>query len=112
MLQKIKTLPFNIIAQSYQNSQQLQLEELCNGYTAINTGDTLVYVNNVPLKPYPSGHPELSGESYTVAGNFGEVYVGANGAISIAFVAGGAAPQVTIIQKFYLPNNPRIQPEI
>ena len=102
---------YNQAGQSYFDSQSVQVIPFCNGWVAINKGDTLVRVNGIPLKPYPPGHPELSGESYGVAGNLGEVFVGDNMVIQVVFdtAAGGVAPWVIIAQKFYLPNyNPNV----
>lgn len=92
---------YNIIPQSFFAPQEVTPDSKCNGWTAINKGDTLVIVNGIKLKPFPPGHPELSGESFGVQGNLGEVYTGI---ISIVFDAtgGGVAPEVLIIQKYYI----------
>jgi hypothetical protein len=90
---------YNLIPQSYFGPQEVVPDPRCNGWTAINKGDTLVIVNGIKLKPFPPGHPELSGESFGVQGNLGETY---GGVISITFAAGGVAPEVMIIQKYYM----------
>jgi hypothetical protein len=91
--------PYDIIAQTYTKGVEVLVEEWCNGWTAINTGDTLVTVNGIPLKPFPPGHPELTGAAVAIPGNFGELF---RGRIWIVFAAlPGVAPSVSIIQKFY-----------
>ena len=91
---------YNIIGQSYYLGQEVKPDKNCNGWTAINKGDTLAWVNGVPLKPYPPGHPELSGESFGVSGNEQEVY---DGRIKIVFDNSvGTNPWIVIVQKFYI----------
>jgi hypothetical protein len=85
----------------YTTSKQHQLDKKCNGYVAINNGDTLVQVNQIPLKPPVL--PTLSGESEGIQGNEGEIFVGQNGVIPIIFLApAGVNPSVLIIEKYYL----------
>lgn len=92
---------YDIIANTYYASQEIRVDERCNGWTAINTGDTLVTVNGIPLKPFPPGHPELTGAAIAIPGNAGEFY---RGRIWCVFDNTPAvSPQVTIIQKFYKP---------
>jgi hypothetical protein len=91
--------PYDIIAQSYAVGGEIMVDPRCNGWTAINTGDTLVRVCGIPLLPFPPGHPELSGSAIAIPGNFGEVY---RGRIWIVFDdVPGANPLVCIIQKYY-----------
>lgn len=80
----------------YTTSQHVSVERLCNGFTARNTGTTIVRVNDATL--YPGVPGNSAGDSMTVGGNAGEIYVGN---IKIQFDAGGE-PQVAIIQKFYV----------
>ncbi len=92
---------YDIISQTYETGGEIKVDERCNGFTAINTGDTLVFVNNIPLKPFPAGHPELTGAAIAIPGNLGEIF---RGRIWIVFgQLPGVTPQVTIIQKFYKP---------
>jgi hypothetical protein len=92
---------YDIIAQAYAKGGEIKIDERCNGFTAINTGDTLVTVCGIPLKPFPPGHPELTGAAVAIPGNEGEVFTGR---IWIVFDdVPGANPQVVIIQKFYKP---------
>ena len=90
---------YDIIAQSYAVGGEISVDRRCNGWTAINQGDTLVRVCGISLLPYPPGHPEFSGASIAIPGNFGEVF---RGRIWIVFDDAPAAnPLVTIIQKYY-----------
>lgn len=89
---------YDIIAQSYEVGTEVAVDANCNGWTAINTGDDLVRVCGIPLKPFPPGHPELTGAAIAIPGNKWEVY---RGRIWIVFENIGANPQVVIIQKFY-----------
>lgn len=92
---------YDIISQTYETGGEIKVDERCNGWTAINTGDTLVMVNNIPLKPFPPAHPELTGAAIAIPGNIGEMF---RGRIWIVFAnTPGISPQVTIIQKFYKP---------
>lgn len=89
---------YDIIAQTYDQGGEVPVDGRCNGWTAINTGDTLARVCGIPLLPYPPGHPELSGAAIAIPGNKWEVF---RGRIWIVFEGGGANPQVVIIQKYY-----------
>jgi hypothetical protein len=89
---------YDIIAQTYTQGGEIAVDANCNGWTAINTGDIGVTVCGIMLKPYPAGHPELTGAAIAIPGNKWEVF---SGRIWIVFEQGGADPQVTIIQKFY-----------
>jgi hypothetical protein len=46
-------------------SERINVIPGCFGYAYINKGDTLVRVNDVALKGYPPGRPDLSGEAYS-----------------------------------------------
>lgn len=90
---------FKTVAQSYYVSQgNIPAVANCNGWTAVNKGDTVVRINDIPLLPFPPGHPELSGESTGVMGNIGEVCVDS----FKIFFDGGANPWLVLIQKFYV----------
>jgi hypothetical protein len=92
---------YDIIAQSYTAGGEIHVDDRCNGFTAINIGDTLVTVCGIPLKPYPAGHPELTGAAVAIPGNAGEVF---RGRIWIVFAsAPGVDPQVVIVQKYFKP---------
>lgn len=92
--------PYDFIAQTYAVGGDIQVDPRCNAWTAINTGDTLVTVNGIPLKPFPPTHPELTGAAVAIPGNFEERFAGR---IWILFnPTPGLNPQVCIIQKFYL----------
>lgn len=76
----------------------------CNGFKAVNTGDDPVTINDQIL--YPGTPGTIIGDSMTVGGNLGEIFVGT---IKIAFAGIGVAPEVTIDQKQYvLPDNEQL----
>ena len=79
-----------------------KLDKKCNGYAAINIGDTIARVANTQIKPPIL--PTLSGESSGVIGNEGEVFTGNNGTISVIFIpgAGTVNPLVMIVEKYYV----------
>ena len=92
---------YDIIAQFYAAGGEIHVEATCNGFTAINTGDTRVTVCGIPLLPFPPGHPELSGAAIAIPGNQDEIF---DGRIWIVFdPTPGLNPQVCIIQKYYKP---------
>lgn len=74
----------------------------CNGWVAVNIGDVLCFINNIPIKPPLA--PNLSGESTGIQGNEGEIFIGTNGVIPVIFdnAAGGVNPKIMIIEKFYI----------
>lgn len=81
-------------------SGEVELSTLCNGWVAINVGDTPVYVNGQLLNPALG--PGLSGESRGVQGNRMELY---KGRVVIAFQPPiGLNPLVLFTQKFYIAN--------
>lgn len=85
----------------FTQSGQYKLQTNCNGYIAVNNGDTIVQVNRFPLKPPVL--PTLSGESTGVVGNQDETFTGDNGIIQISFLTPmGANPSVIIKEKFYV----------
>jgi len=84
-------------AQPYNQSTFVKRVQNCNGFIAVNTGDEIVTVNDRIL--YPGVPGTNNGDSITIGGNFGEIFLGN---IKIAFAGGGAAPEVTIDQKYYI----------
>lgn len=95
-----KDLEYDIIAQFYAAGGEVRVDSRCNSWSAINTGDSLVFVNGIPLKPFPPGHPEATGAAIAIPGNIGERF---SGRIWIDFVNVLANPQVCIVQKYYKP---------
>lgn len=69
----------------------------CNGFIAINTGDDIAWINDQII--YPGVPGTVSGESVSVGGNLGEIYLGL---INLKFNGVGANPEVSINQKFYI----------
>jgi hypothetical protein len=93
---------YDIISAVYRQGGEVPVDPMCNGFTAINTGDTLVTVCGIPLKPYPAGHPELTGAAVAIPGNWDERF---SGRIWIVFANTPALdPEVVIIQKYYKQN--------
>jgi len=78
-------------------SQYVKRANNCNGFTAINTGDDPVTVNDQIL--YPGIPGTTLGDSMSVGGNAGEIYLGQ---IKVTFSGIGANPQCQIVQKFYI----------
>lgn len=95
----MKALEFNVIQQEYTNQTEVEVTNLCNGFTARNIGDDTARVNGITLLPRLV--PGTSGESVEISGNQGEIY---RGRIQISFAGVGVAPRIEIVQKFYLSN--------
>jgi hypothetical protein len=94
---------YNIRQVTFNSSGQYVLDKCCNGFVAVNIGDTLVRIQQIPLKPPPAIN--LTGESTGVQGNADEIFVGTNGMLTITFVNPvGANPLVMIIEKYYVPD--------
>jgi hypothetical protein len=91
---------YNFIAKTFTSGTEVPVDEKCNSFAAINTGDTFAFVCGIPLLPHPLGHPELSGAAVSINGNENEIF---SGRIWIVFDAlPGLNPQIVIIQKSYL----------
>lgn len=84
-------------AQPYVESTRIKPVNNCNGYLAINTGDSTVIVDGHVL--YPGVPGTNNGDSIAVGGNEGEIL---KSDIQITILPGGVNPQVTINQKYYL----------
>jgi hypothetical protein len=93
--------PYNEVVQQYYASQMIQVPQDCNGYVAVNCGDTILWVNGFRLLPAPG--PGLSGESKGAIGNKDEIYTGNNGQIQLTVdKVVGIAPFLQIVFKFYI----------
>lgn len=88
---------FNAILQRYTEQQSVAVADKCNAWAARNVGNDVVRVNGIELQPPPG--PGLTGESVSIAGNEGEIYVGR---IDIVFAGLAANPIVEIVQQFYI----------
>jgi hypothetical protein len=86
---------YNFSAITVEQSRAVTPDEKCNGFTAINTGATVATVNGIPLNPGVPG--TNNGESFSLGGNFGEIF---KGRIDIGFT--GGVGQLLLIQKYYL----------
>lgn len=80
----------------YTDSGFVKMVNNCNGYLAVNTGQTIVKVNDHIL--YPGIPGTNNGDSFPFGGNLGEIFVGT---IKISFTGVGTN-EVTIDQKFYV----------
>lgn len=95
----MKPVNYVFFAVNVRQSSEVPVYENCNGYVAINKGMDIVTVDNVELKPPVL--PTLSGESFGVAGNLGEVYN--RQSIKVVFQT-TVGPNVLIVQKVYATN--------
>ena len=92
---------YNTIVVTVTQSQNVPIPKDCNGYVAVNTGNTIFYVENFPLLPAPG--PGLSGQSIGVAGNKDEIFVGNNGSLNVRVANPvGTNPVIYIVFKYYM----------
>jgi hypothetical protein len=87
-------LKYNTTTLEYTALKSVVVARFCNGFTVNNTGTTIALLNGEPLQP---------GQSKTVGGNEGEIYVGR---IDLSFKTQSPAPSTIInsawvTQKFY-----------
>jgi len=88
--------PYTTSNQGYTQNAQIPIDRRCNGYTVLNTGNTLLIVNAVMvIQP---------GASIAVGGNEGEIFVGR---LDIQFQLPVPAPGTPVngagvMQKVYL----------
>lgn len=88
-------LKFNISAQEYNSNCEVAIDPHTNAWAAQNLGDSIVWVNNIPLLPGSSGSP---GMNVSVGGNEMEEY---DGRMPVRFAPGGTNPRVVIVFKVY-----------
>ena len=100
-MSNINSIAYNVIVQNFYAADEVEVTPLCNGFSARNLGDTTAFVNGVRL--LPSLVAGQTGEVMEIGGNLGELY---KGRIQLMFTGAGIAPQIEIIQKFYI-NDPR-----
>lgn len=74
-----------------------QIVPKCYGFFLENKGDVDVQVNGKVLKPYPAGHPELSGQAFGYSDEQGRELTDP---FQIVFTAGGSAPKLEITMVF------------
>lgn len=93
---------YNVQYQDIYGSQTVDVPPGCNGYFAVNRGDTLVKVNQFTLLPRLADN--VSGESVGVAGNADEIFVGNNNAIQVVVTPAGAGQiaHLVIGWKYYI----------
>lgn len=88
-------LYYNTSQQHYAENASIVVDQLCNGYTVINIGTTVMAVNKIALNPGTAG--TNNGESVSVGGNRGEIFAGR---IDIAFTGGTGL--CIVLQKIYV----------
>ena len=91
--------PYNFSVNSYNSSQIVEVEKLCNAITITNIGDTAVTVKGIPL--YPGTPGSILGDSISIGGNELEILIDKRLPVAFAIPA-GANPLVQIIQKYYV----------
>lgn len=90
---------YNLSIVNYSAGGNITVMKDCNSVAVVNVGDTIAEINGIPL--FPSATPAtVRGDAVSINGNEGELY---KGNLRLAFrVPIGAAPQVIIIQQFYV----------
>lgn len=88
---------YNASYTQYLVDSSVVIDDFCNGWTVINIGASVMFVNGIPLNPGVAG--TNNGESFSVGGNRGEIFMGR---IDLRFV--GGAGVCVVIQKFYEPS--------
>ena len=88
--------PYNFLINFYTQNTHVIVDEMCNGYTAINKGTIRAMINGIELLP---GSGTASGESISFGGNLGEIF---SGRIDVTFPSGNVGANVCLIQKIYL----------
>lgn len=85
----------------YYKSGFIDVVNNCNGYMFTNTGDTIAELNGMVIYPGDlTPGSEALGDSRSVGGNEGELFVGT---LRLIFRTPlGANPRVEIVQKFYI----------
>lgn len=81
-------LKYNISTQTFTKSGRVNISTTCNGWSVINLGTSNVMVNQDTLIP---------GESKTIGGNYGEIYIGR---VDLLFQGAGINNAV-FTEKFY-----------
>jgi hypothetical protein len=102
--QQIPFLAFTTNFQELIGSTSCSIDPFCNAWEVINLGDIWVNVNGILLKGFPPGHPELTGASIGVAGQYGEIFKGNVNVQSAATTPGSGTTQFLclFIQKTYV----------
>lgn len=89
---------YNVRCNNASASGMYEVYPGCCELLFINQGDETCLMNNVILKPYPTGQPDLVGSVFAITCNEGELY---GGMIQLIFDGTGSAPLVQIIQRIY-----------
>lgn len=87
--------PFDLLVGSYRRNEKVPVEVGCYGFIALNKGGDLVTVNDMPLKPFPPGFPDLSGETWGFVDPWRNLY---KRPFQISFAGTGTAPLLVLVQ--------------
>jgi hypothetical protein len=87
-------------AEPVTESKYLKRMTNCNGFTIINTGAVIARINGQIL--YPGTPGTSNGDSITIGGNAGEIFLGN---VQVIFDAGAGA-EVMVTQKYYILDKP------
>jgi len=96
---KVPVLYYNTVTLSYSQTAKINLDPRCNGVTVRNAGNINVIFDDEVILP---------GQSKTVGGNLGEIFIGRKD-LYFGSSAGVTPPLVYlcyITQKFYVPRQP------
>lgn len=96
-LSKLTGTPYGLVFGRFSEAGTIPREAGCYGFIWINLGDDLVTINTLPLKPFPPGFPDLSGESFSFVDPWRNLY---NRDFTIAFAGVGVNPLVQIVQVY------------
>jgi len=65
---------FKVLTQTLFVSERLAVDKACYGFAYVNLGDTGVRINDIYLKPYPPGFPNLVGQQWGFVDEQGRLY--------------------------------------
>jgi len=101
MSNTLKTRKYNFTAIQQTKGGNIFLQRDCNSFAIINIGDTLAFLNGVPV--FPSSAPAtIRGDTFELNGEELESY---EGNLTLKFNAPlGANPKVVILQQYYTEN--------
>lgn len=91
---------YNIAISEITKPGQVIVMDNCNGFTFVNDGQTIAYVNGMPLypgNPAPAPPPNFLGDAWEIGGNEGEEY---KGLINVRF-DGVGNDKLIVVQKNY-----------
>lgn len=89
---------YNITVNTYNQSGVIEIIPRCNGLTVTNIGDDTVTVKGMVL--YPGTVGSILGDSRSIGGNANEILYEKR--LSISFAGVGVAPNIEVIQKYFI----------